>query len=103
MDEKCGRFSFRPLGYGMKCLEISTHDTLEGKLVSPFAFFVNNTNVTFLAFLYKIGSITDHHSSDAYLTVLIHHALSVSDFQILIKSCSIEARKVQKVKWCILS
>ena len=66
--------------------------------------FVNNTNLTFLSFLYKINinylqlELNSQHwpslvyKSDAYPTVLSRHVLTVSDFQILIKSCCIESR-----------
>ena len=100
-----------PLIYGTKILVfdyyIWKNDIHDQKTVEAF---VNNTNLTFLAFLYKLAlrclkklyylqwdlnsqnwpSLV--YKSDAYPTVLSRHVLKVSDFLILIKSCSIESR-----------
>ena len=46
----------------------------------PIDVFVNNTNLTFQTFDTKLASCVSRH------------VLTVSDFQILIKSCSIESR-----------
>ena len=77
------------------------------KIIGHSWGFVNNTN---LSFLYKIrievpeknkvsssGNWTWNwpslvYKSDAYPNVLRRHVLTVSDFQILTKSCSLESR-----------
>ena len=100
-----------PLIYGTKILVfdyyIWKNDIYDQKTVEVF---VNNTNLTFLSFLYKLvlrclkklnclqwdlnsqnwPSLV--YKSDAYPTVLSRHVLKVSDFLTLIKSCSIESR-----------
>ena len=69
-------------------------------------FFLNNTNLTFLAFLYKIY-ITGFQNQQknypnstiriptALPTQPICHSMPVSNFQTLIKSCSIEPEMIQ--------
>ena len=67
-----------------------TIDICCAPLVCTFEVFLNNTNRTFLSFLYKISIEVSY--VDTGPTMLSRHVLTVSDFQILMKSCSIESR-----------
>ena len=95
-------------------MPIHTSLTMDVGTDMAIEVFVNITNLTFLSFFYKIsievswknkvassGTWTHCYSqqwpslvykSDAGPTVLSRHVLTVSDFHILIKSCSIESR-----------
>ena len=91
------------------CFQVFPQDVCYLGWPYSFKVFVNKTNVTFLSFFFlqncnrgvsknKVASSGNWthkwpslvYQSDAHLTVLGRHVLTVSDFQILIKSCSVD-------------
>ena len=73
--------------FGIHCLSSNRWLVVTSHIAITFEVFLNNTNLTFLSFLYKIN-----------IEVSLKNVLTVSDFQILIKSYSIESRNYPSPK-----